>query len=88
LGRNECTVHNKQDSEDNMKPSLPTIKKIIKKAHPKVVGLKVAWVKKPFWLHEPHFEGWWSLVKIEADGYRSKVMPATINDRGNGRLQL
>ena len=73
-----------------MKPSLPTIKKIIKKAHPEVVGLKVTWVKKPFWLNESHtnFEGWWSLVKIEADGYRSKVMPATIDDKGNGRLQL
>ena len=72
-----------------MKPTLPAIKRIIKKAHPDLVGLKVTWVKKPFWLHEPNrapFAGWWALVKIEADGYATTVKPATVGDHGAGRL--
>jgi|TARA_R110000824_G_scaffold227570_1_gene415376 hypothetical protein len=74
-----------------MKPTLTNIKKIIKKAHPDMTGLKVTWVKRPFWLHEPKkasFEGWWSLVKIEADGYASSVKPASVDACGAARLYI
>lgn len=72
-----------------MKPTLPSIKRIIKKSHPSIKGLKVAWVKRPFWLHDPKrapFVGWWSLVKIEAEGYAPTVKVATVGDSGGGRL--
>jgi hypothetical protein len=70
-----------------MKPTLPQIKKIIKKAHPKMAGLKVVWVKRPFWLEtKSGFNGWWSRVEVEAEGYAPKVMLATIGEGGSGRL--
>ena len=52
-----------------------------------MTGLKVVWVKRPFWLEtKSGFTGWWSRVKVEADGYAAKVMPATIGEGGAGRL--
>ena len=74
------------------KPTLPEIKRIIKKAHPDMTGLKVSWVKRPFWLHEPKrapFEGWWALVKLEADGYAPTIKTATAEEKvGYGKLYL
>ena len=72
------------------KPTLPEIKRTIKTAHPDITGLKVTWVKRPFWLHEPDratFKGWWSRVKIEADGYSSKVKCASV-DASDERLYI
>lgn len=69
------------------KPTLLQIKKTIKKTHPKMTGLKVVWVKRPFWLEtKSGFTGWWSRVEVRADGYAAKVMPATIGENGAGRL--
>ena len=74
-----------------MKPTLPAIKRIIRKAHPNLTGLTVSWGKRPFWLYEPEkapFKGWWSLVKIEADGFAPTVKPASVGESGGGRLHI
>lgn len=74
------------------KPNLPEIKKIIKKAHPDIKNLKVTWEKKPFWLDEAgrDFAGWWAIVKLEAEGFRTTIKTATVDTRGRwaGRLMV
>lgn len=60
-----------------MKPTLPQVKRILKKANPGS-GLKVSWDKKPF----ENGDGWYARVKVEAAGYRTRVMSVLADSRG------
>ena len=60
-----------------MKPTLPQVKRILKKANPDA-RLKVSWDKKPF----ENGDGWYARVKVGASGYRTKVMSVMADNDG------
>jgi hypothetical protein len=60
-----------------MKPNLPKVKRILKKANPNC-EIKVSWDKKPF----ESRGGWFARVKVEAAGYRTKLMSVMADNEG------
>ena len=66
------------------KPTLTIAKRMIKKANPAIVGLKVDWNHKPQLCDMAHGGGkfWSSVVKVTADDYRTRNMIFTIDNEG------
>ena len=60
-----------------MKPTLPQVKRILKKANPGS-EIKVSWDKRPF----ENRGGWYARVKVEAAGYRTRVMSVLADNDG------
>jgi len=67
------------------KPNLALAKRMIRKANPEIKNLKVSWDFKPCYSEMKGKRGsymWSSVVKVVADGYRTKNMVLSVDDEG------